>query len=131
MAEYLLDQGAPLESCTAAMLGRQDEVERLLETDPTQIHAHGAHGIPLIAHAALSGNVALVKMLFERGAHQGVSFALSNAVSKGHIDMERWLLENGHPDLNWKNFEGKTAQTIASEAGNADMLSLLSEKGEA
>lgn len=129
VAEFLLGQGAPLEICTAAMLGRQPEVENLLAGDPSLSSARGAHGIPLMAHAALSGRVPLAKMLFERGAREGMSFALSNAVSRGHVQMAGWLLENGQPDLQWKNYEGKTALTIASEAGNQDMLSLLAEHG--
>src|SRR6185369_9343473 len=55
VAEFLLTQGAPLEICTAAMLGRRDEVQRLLAEDPARIHARGAHAIPLLAHADLSG----------------------------------------------------------------------------
>jgi ankyrin repeat protein len=125
VAEFLLAQGAPLEICTAAMLGRQDEVQRLLDETPALIDAHGAHGIPLLAHAALSGSADLAKMIFERGAHKGASFALSNAVSKGHVDMARWLLENANPDPNWKNYEGKPALTIATEAGDQAMLALL------
>src|SRR6266849_6030698 len=82
VAEYLLSRGAPLEICTAAMLGRTDDVKRILSITPDDINATGAHGIPLLAHAALSGNLDLVQLLFERGAHLGVSFAFHNAVSR-------------------------------------------------
>ena len=47
IAEYLLGQGAPLDICTAAMLGRIDEVRSLLADDPELAHAHGAHNIPV------------------------------------------------------------------------------------
>jgi ankyrin repeat protein len=129
VAEFLLAQGAPLEICTAAMLGRLDDVTRLLAEDPGLISARGAHGIPLIAHAALSGNTALAQLLYERGAHEGVSFALSNAVSKGHFEMTRWLLDHSAPDLNWTNYEGKTPLLIATEAGNQAIIALLQEYG--
>jgi len=129
VAEFLLEQGAPLEICTAAMLGRQPDVERLLQEDPALINAHGAHGIPLMAHAALSGNVQLARMLFERGAHEDLSFALSNAVGKGHLEMSRWLLETGQPDLGWKDFQGKTALEIATDAQNDQLVGLLNEYG--
>jgi uncharacterized protein len=129
VAEFLLAQGAPLEICTAAMLGRLDDVTRLLAADPALINARGAHAIPLIAHAALSGNVALVQMLYERGAREGVSFALSNAVSKGHFEMTHWLLDHSTPDLNWTNYEGKTPLLIATEAGNQAIITLLQEYG--
>jgi uncharacterized protein len=122
-------QGAPLEICTAAMLGRMTDVKQMLDKDPGLIKARGAHGISLMAHAALSNNLPLVKMLFESGAKDGMSMALGNAVMHGHFEMANWLIENGHPDLNWKNFEGKSLLTLANERGNQDMIILLREHG--
>lgn len=129
VAEFLLSKGAPLAICTAAMLGRQANVKHLLGLDPAAISARGAHGIPLLAHAALSGDVALVEMLYRRGAQEGNSMALSNAVNKGHLETARWLLANAGPDLAWKNYEGKNALTIATEQGNQAMIDLLREHG--
>ena len=129
MAEYLLSRGAPLEICTAAMLGRRDEVEHLLETDPAGVHATGAHRIPLLAHAALSGDVPLLATLFDRGVREGVSYALYNAVIMGHEHAARWLLENARPDLAWKNFQGKTALAVARERGLEPLVRLLREHG--
>jgi len=129
VAEYLLAQGAPLEICTAAMLGQIADVRQMLDGDPSLIKARGAHGISLMAHAALSNNLPLAKMLFERGANEGMSLALGNAVLHGHFEMASWLIENGHPDLNWKNFEGKSLLTLANERGDEDMLTLLREHG--
>ena len=125
VAEYLLANGAPLDICAAAMLGRTEAVEQFLHTDPDLIRAVGAHRIPLLTHAALSGRVELVSLLVQRGATEGMSSALSNAVSRGHVDLTRWLLENGHPDLTWKNFQGKTALDIATERGNHELVELL------
>jgi ankyrin repeat protein len=125
LAEFLLAQGAPLSITTAAMLGRTQLVAGMLEKDPGLIAARGAHGIPLLAHAALSGDVGLVKMLVERGARDGLDEALSNAVSFGYADLVRWLLENTHPDLGWKDFQGRTALEIATASGNAAIAGLL------
>jgi len=129
VAEYLLAQGAPLDICTAAMLGRIADVKRMLDKDPNLIKAKGAHGISLMAHAALSNNLPLVKMLYERGAKEGTSMALGNAVAHGHFDMAKWLIDNGRPDLNWKNYEGKSLLTLAKERGARDMLKLLHDHG--
>ncbi len=129
VAEYLLAHGAALEICTAAMLGRADTVEHLLDTDPGLIQATGAHGIPLLTHAALSGNVDLVQRLFDRGARKGTSGALANAVTKGHLDVVRWILEHGTPDLTWKNFQGKTVLEIARERGDEQIVQLLRAHG--
>src|SRR3982751_6384597 len=45
MVEYLLEKGAPCDICTAAMLGRTEQVEAMLRDDPGLIKATGAHGI--------------------------------------------------------------------------------------
>ena len=129
VVEYLLERGAPLEICTAAMLGRKDDVKRMLDEDPGLIEARGAHGIPLMPHAALSGNVELAKMLYERGATGSISHALSNAVMHGDARMARWLLDNARPDLAWTSYEGKNLLTIARETGKPEMLTLLQEYG--
>ena len=97
----------------------------VLADDPTLIEAHGAHGIPLLTHAALSGDVALIAMLFERGARDGVSPALINAVNKGHVGLVQWLLQHAQPDRATKNFQGKTALEIAEERGDQAMVTLL------
>ncbi len=131
VAEYLLSRGAPLDICTAAMLGRQDAVEQMLAKDPGLIQARGAHGISLMAHAAWSNNVELASMLFRRGATQGMSHALGNAVMKGNVRMARWIIENGQPDFTWRNYEGKSLLDIAAEAPNKDMTRLLREHGAA
>lgn len=128
-AEYLLAQGAPLEICTAAMLGRTDEIERLLQEKPERINENGAHRISLLAHAALSGDISLVESLFKRGAVSGASFALSLAVMMNDEAMARWLLEHASPDLTWKNYQEKTVLQIATDNGNTAMVELLRSHG--
>ena len=125
IAEFLLTKGAPLEICTAAMLGRIKDVEQLLHEDPNLIHTAGAHGIPLLTHAALSGNIELIQLLAQYGADTGISAALHNAVSKEHEAIVRWCLENGKPDLGWQNFEGQTALTVAIQRKNESIVQLL------
>lgn len=129
IAEYLWAQGAPLDICTAAMLGERAEVEHFLEKEPDQIYTNGAHGIPLLTHAALSGDASLVQMLYERGATTGSSAALALAVGKGHLEVTRWLLENGAPEISWRNFQGKTALQIANENGSHEISKLLINHG--
>lgn len=125
IAEYLLAQGAPLDICTAAMLGNEEKVAQFLAENPAQIHATGAHGISLMAHAALSGKVSLTQSLWQAGVNTGMSMALSLAVSKGDVEMTQWLLANGDPDITWQNFSGKTALDIANERSDTEIISLL------
>ncbi|GJQ34885.1 MAG: hypothetical protein JETCAE01_08950 [Anaerolineaceae bacterium] len=127
IAEYLLSQGAPLDICSAAMLGRSDAVQQFLAQDPTQIHAVGAHTIPLLTHAVWSDNISLVQQIWEQGAHAGASEALSNIVSEKRFRMASWLLEHCDPDLNWKNFQGKTVIEVARDLGETQMIRLLEE----
>ena len=129
VAEYLLAKGAPMSICTAAMLGRTREIDFILSQHPEKIHERGAHSIPLLAHAALSGKSELVKTLFQRGATEGASFAMHNAASRGYPDMTKWLLENAKPDINWRNYQGKTALAIALERKDEPMVSLLRSHG--
>lgn len=127
LAEFLLDKGAPLQLCTAAMLGRTAVVQEFLAADPNHINGVGAHGIPLLTHAALSGDTALVQLLVERGAQTGISMGLSMAVSGRDTNMVRWLLAHTQPDLNWQNFQGKTALEIATESEQTELVELLKQ----
>ena len=129
IAEFLLSAGAPLSICTAAMLGRQSDVVRLLEQASENIHAKGAHGIPLLPHAALSGNLDLVRMLVEHGAVEGSSFALHSAVSRGYEEMAEWLLDNTKLDVNWKDYQGKTPLAVAIERKDDVLTGLLRSRG--
>ncbi len=125
IAEYLLEQGAPLEIWTALMLGRSEEVRAMLQQDPQLAHSKSAHGIPMLAHAALSGKVELLELLAQSGALEGQNLALSLAVGKGHQGAVGWLLEHTQTDPTWKNFQGKTALEQASEAGHSQIVALL------
>lgn len=129
IAEYLLGQGAPLELCTAAMLGRRADVEALLAADPAALYSRGAHGIPLLSHAAFSGDAGLVADLYGRGAREGESMALANAVAAGHKAVVAWLLEYADPDLAWLNWQEKTALDVALEGGHTAIADLLRSYG--
>ena len=132
VAEFLLEKGAPLEICTAAMLGRKDEVERLLREDHHRINGTGAHGIPILPHAVWSGKLELVQLLYERGAKSGADLALHNAVSRDDYSIVHWLLENAKADVNSKNFQGKTPLSVAVERkfdGVAQLLREYNAKG--
>ena len=129
VAEYLLEKGAPLATCTAAMLGYKDEVERRIRDKPDEINSKGAHGIPLLPHAAWSGNLELVQYLFRNGAKAGSSPALHNAVTRGDYDLVVWLVDHASPDLNSKNFQGKTPLSVAKERKQETIAQLLRERG--
>jgi len=129
VAQFLLKQGAPLDICTAAMLGMSEEVERRLTADPQNANATGAHGIPLLPHTVWSENLRLVQLIFERGAKSGATLALHNALSRDNYEIVEWLLDNANPDVAAKNFQGKTPLEIASKLNNKKVVEILRRHG--
>lgn len=129
IAEYLIAQGAPVDICTAAMLGDERRVEEFLKQDPALARAKGSHGYPVLYHAALSGNTRIADLLKQYGGGEGKEFALHAAVLSGNSDMVNWLLANGVQDVNMPNYENKTPLTVALERGYFDIADMLQSEG--
>jgi uncharacterized protein len=122
IAEYLLSKGATLEITTAAMLGDHAQVQGFLAKDLNQIHHTGGHGITLLTHAVMSGDVALVRMLIGQGARSGADMALNIATDCGFIEIAREVLGLS-PDPTWKNFKGHSSLDLAQD--KPEILALL------
>lgn len=129
IAQYLLSKGAPLNICAAAMLGMQAEVAAFLKQDSSLANARGAHGIPVLFHAAMSGQTEVAALLLEHGGGEGINTALHGAVNFGHIEMVRWLLEHGVTNVNAPNYEQKTPLNVATELGHTEIAELLRARG--
>lgn len=123
IALYLLSRGATLRITTAAMLGDVAALNKFLARDSSLIHSSGAHGIPLLVHAVMSDDAALVSSLISRGAVSGASMALNIATDIGNLAVVRVLLTQAQPDPHWKNMKGKSALELA--AGHFELLKLL------
>lgn len=129
IAEYLLEQGAPLTLPTAAMLGRVDDVRALLATDPANVHTTGAHGISLLYHAAMSGSLEIVERLKAYGASlETAGRALQGAVNFNRLDMVKWLLAHG-ADPNIPDYQNKPPLAIAKANGFTKMVEVLAFAG--
>jgi ankyrin repeat protein len=133
IATYLLHEGAELDIYAAAMLGMRDEVLAYLDEQPELANSGGAHGIPLLFHAAVGGDIEMVELLIERGADpqqivgpQGS--ALNAAAMRGYLPMAEWLVANG-ARLDSPDFEQKTPLQRAREAGNGEIEELLVRSG--
>src|SRR5258707_2145353 len=74
IAEFFLARGVPSNICVAAMLGRTDEVRQALNNDPSLANARGAHGISVLFHAAMSGNIEIAGLLLAAGCHEGFNW---------------------------------------------------------
>ncbi len=129
IAEFFLGEGVPLSIFAAAMLGRTSDVAAFIEADATQANAHGAHGIPILFHAALSGDTALTRLLVDAGCKEGFDSSVHAAIMYGHTDMVDWLLHNGASDLQVKNYEGKSPLQKAVELNQPMIINLLRAHG--
>jgi uncharacterized protein len=129
IAEFFLERDVPLTICAAAMLGRTAEVQTFLKADAAQANAGGAHGISLMFHAAMSGDTALADLLKAAGCTEGYSFAVHGAIAHGHLDMTRWLVDNGATDLQIANHEGKSPLKKALEGQHTPIADLLRARG--
>ena len=127
--EFLLERGAPLDICTAAVLDKREEVERRINQDPSVAKAVGAHRIPLLPHAVWSNDSDLVQMVYKRGATSGADLALNNAILRGNEAIIEWLIKNAGAEVNSKNYQGKPLLTVARERKNENVIQLLVRHG--
>lgn len=131
IARYLLDQGAPLDICTAAMLGMKDEVSAFLADDPELVQATGAHNIPLMYFPTLYGHIDIAELLLKAGTPMNAAEEEAHSQSPLHgatlfnqVEMTQWLLDH---DANpyAVDYDGKTAFDRAEEKGFTEIADLL------
>lgn len=131
ITEHLLNLGAPLDICTAAMLGMADTVKVYIIDDPKLVHATGAHGIPLLYFTVPHEEVAIASWLLVRGARindgDGAMTALHAAALFNKPAMAAWLLSlRARRDV--KDFDGKTPLQVADEKGHSETAAVLRGK---
>src|SRR5215471_14438381 len=63
IGDYLLSQGARIDSFCAAMLGQREVLTALVSATPTVATTKGPHGFTLLYHAAISGDVPIAEAL--------------------------------------------------------------------
>ncbi|MBE0691421.1 MAG: ankyrin repeat domain-containing protein [Anaerolineae bacterium] len=133
IADYLLAEGAPLDICTAAMLGKKDDVSAMLREDAALVHAKGAHNIPLMYYTTIYDHIDIAEMLLEAGADvnagEGSITALHGAAQFDQAEIANWLIEHG-ADVKAKDFNGKSPREVAIERGNTAIADLISKKAE-
>lgn len=131
IAEYLLSQGARIDSFCAAMLSQREVLKALLAANPSTATSKGPHGYTLLYHAAAGGDVAIAEAIKPLLPSQAKDYnqALSAAGRGGHLEMTRWLLENGVTDPNIPDGFNKTALMFAVEKKYPEIEALLRSHG--
>ena len=114
------------------MLGRAADVAAMLPNQPLGANATGAHGIPLLYHAAITGHRDIAESLLAHGADvdggRGGSPALHGAVMFNRPAEAEWLLHHG-ADLNIPNFDNKTPLAAALEMKHDEVAQVLRAHG--
>jgi ankyrin repeat protein len=128
IAKYLLANGAKPELAASAMLGERDMVEAAIARDPKLATSGGAHNISIAFHAALSGDVQMMQVLWDAGAQEQVKQSLLGAVMKNRLEMAKWLIDHGAA-TDIKDFQGRSALEVAEQSGFSEMADLLRGAG--
>ena len=136
MAQWLAEQGAPISTCTATLLGRADMVKEGISADPLCIHERGAHDIAILAYTGYAKEqTEIAEILLKAGAPVNArSFdhtTLHLAAQKGYVDLAALLVAHG-ADVNAKAKAKNTIVTplaIAIKAKQPKMEAFLRDHG--
>jgi ankyrin repeat protein len=136
MADWFAQKGAPVSTCTAALLGLDDVVKKALAADRLSINERGAHDLPLLAYTAYAEQqAAIAEMLLNAGAKVDVrAFGLTIlhlAAMKGHVELAELLIARG-ADVNLavkSRGDMVTPLGLAVKAKQQKMEQLLKDRG--
>lgn len=133
IAEFLLEKGARMDVCAAAMLGLKGIVKEMLLVNPNLHTVRGAHTIPLLSHAIYGGKKSddVLTMLLDAGADVNIatksnSTPLMSAAGAGRAEIVELLLSKG-ADPKAVNSQGQTALDIATKREKEDVVKLLTD----
>jgi ankyrin repeat protein len=118
---------------SAALEGRVDVVNELLDKQMVDVNKKDSYGNTALHWAVEGGHKPMIQLLLEKGAdvhlqdEQGRT-ALHWAALKGDKIMLQLLLERGS-DVAVKNYDGQIAMHLAALCGHREIVQLLLEKG--
>ncbi|HEY4978434.1 MAG TPA: ankyrin repeat domain-containing protein [Candidatus Acidoferrum sp.] len=133
--DLLLARGVRLELPDAAAVDRLDVVKEIVESNPALAKSFSPDGFPVVALAAVFGNLDAVRYLAGKGADinaaatNGTGYnALTGAVASGHAAIVKWLLETG-ADANYRYGPGYSPLLTAAANGRLEIVKLLITHG--
>ena len=107
-------------------------MRELVDLHPGLAHATGAHGIPVLFFAAMSGDRGIAELLRRHGASvnagEGGNMALHAAAAFGRPRMAEWLIANG-AKIDVPSYNGQTPLALAIDRGHHDVAELLRQHG--
>ena len=130
IAEYLLARGARLDPYGAALLGGRADLAAFLQEDPELLRRPGVHhAFPVLFMAITGGHVELSRWLIEQGAPVPERSPLIHAAAgSGRVELVRMLVERGAtPRMG--GFKGRSPLHLAARAGHAEVVKLLLAAG--
>jgi ankyrin repeat protein len=136
LVRHLADLGAPVSTCTAALLGLRERVEALLQSDAGCVRERGAHDISILAYTAYAGQHSeIADLLLRSGASvEGKALGVTTlhlAASKGYLELAEVLLQHG-ADVNAQaNSRGQLVTPLAAgiRAKQDKMAEFLKSRG--
>jgi uncharacterized protein len=133
--DILLAQHPQLEIYDAAATGNLDRVKALVEKDPALAKSYSPDGFPVVALAAVFGQLEVVRYLSEKGAdinavaNNGPGYtALTGAVASGHPEIVKFLLEKG-ADVNHRYGQNYSPLLTAAANGHLEIVKSLVAAG--
>jgi len=136
LAEFLAEQGSPVSTCTAAVLGLKNRVEALVKADANCLRERGAHDIPLLAYTAWGKEqLDIAEFLLNSGIDlklRGLGLTTLHIVAmRGHVELAKLLLDRG-ADVNEPSRQKNgivTPLAMAMRAKQEKMQLFLKERG--
>jgi len=131
--QFLLDHGAALSLCTAAMLGKADRVNAFLRADPKLVWERGPHDFPVLWYPIFGGgHTEAAEILLKQGADPnsgaGGVTALHRALAAGQTEIVKLLIDH-HANVHSKTRNGETPLQVAARKGDGALVSLLKQAG--
>jgi len=132
--ELLLSKGAELNIHIATLLGKLDQVAKLINDDPTQVNRKWLDGATPIYEAVGNGYTEIAEYLIKHGAsikargERWSDLPIHIAAKFGHIDCVELLLKSG-VDVNEKGLANRTPLHWSAFSGYLEIVKLLVSKG--
>jgi uncharacterized protein len=133
--DLLLSYEPRLDLQDAAAIGRLDRVEDIVGENPALANTYSSDGFPIVALASVFGHFETARYLAGHGADinaaatNGTGYnALTGAVTSGHVELVKWLLESG-ANANYKYGPGYTPLLTAAANGRLEIFKLLLNHG--